>query len=348
MQEILLPGTEVLLEKADSPSRATEYTFVAAVHNGEIVALHSTRTNRIASGLILPALFDKPLRVRQEITYGSSRFDFEVKTDEGTTLVEVKSCTLCEYVVAMFPDAPYARAVRHVMELLELVQKREVTAGLVLFIIGHPGPEVFIPNIHTDPVFSRALLQASGLVSIRACSVSASEDGIVETTALHVPVDLRPVRLVDEDRGVYLIALFLNSPKCVATGGLGEIEYPRGWYVYVGSAKRGLSARMRRHLSNRKTCRWHIDYLSLAADSRRAYPIYTDRDVECELATQIEAAGGLGIPGFGCSDCSCKTHLFRFTEDPFSIRRFVDLLFFYRHKGGITSYVDNPISRREH
>jgi DNA-binding sugar fermentation-stimulating protein len=48
MQEILLPGTEVLLEKAVSSSRSTKYTFVAAIHSGEVVALHSSRTNRIA------------------------------------------------------------------------------------------------------------------------------------------------------------------------------------------------------------------------------------------------------------------------------------------------------------
>ncbi len=293
-------------------------------------------------------MFYSPVQVRKEISYGSSRFDFGVETKDGTTLVEVKSCTLCEHQVAMFPDAPSGRAVRHVMELTELVQKGEIAAGMVLFIIGNPSPHVFIPNIHTDLTFSKALLRAQELLSIRACSVSTSEEGIVSTTGLEVPIDLGPVRLVCEDSGVYLVLLYLKSDKRVATGGLGELAYPRGWYVYVGTAKRGLSARIRRHLSKRKTRRWHIDYLSLAADSKRAYPIYTDLDLECELAAQVEKAGGKGVQGFGCSDCSCKAHLFRFTEDPFSIRRFVDMLFLYRHKRALGSYVGEPISPREH
>jgi sugar fermentation stimulation protein A len=164
-----------------------------------------------------------------------------------------------------------------------------------------------------------------------------------------------PVSLVTEDRGIYLITLFLQEDKNVHTGALGQLLYRRGWYVYVGSAKRGLSSRIHRHLSRRKTCRWHIDYLSLAADSlrgyssarTRAYPIYTDRDLECELARSVQDAGGAGVDQFGSSDCSCKSHLFRFEKNPIQIPAFVDMLFSYRHIYGLESFLQ-AICRREH
>ena len=88
MQEILLPGTETFLEKGDSPSRSTSHTFVAAVHRGEIIALHSTRANDIARELILPQLIKGSESIRREAVFGRSRFDFAIKTKEGIILVD--------------------------------------------------------------------------------------------------------------------------------------------------------------------------------------------------------------------------------------------------------------------
>ncbi len=347
MQEILLPGTTVLLERATSSSRSTGYTFVAAVHRGEIIALHSTRTNAVASNLVLPSLFDNQVTFRREASHGSSRFDFAARSRKGTVLVEVKSCTLCEHGVAMFPDAPSSRAARHVRELSQLVGTKEIAGGMVLFVIGSPSARVFMPNIHTDPEFSRALAQAKDRLLVTACSISVTRDGIARLANPDVPISFEPVRLVEEDTGVYLIVLFLGADKRVATGALGEIFYLGGWYVYIGSAKRTLSARVRRHSAKRKTSRWHIDYLSAAADWVRAYPIHTDLDLECELAHSIAGAGGEGIPRFGSSDCACASHLFWFAQDPFLNRLFVDTLFYFRHHRSMENFKSGLISRRE-
>jgi len=345
MEEILLPDTPVILERAESLSRSTAYTFVAAVHHGEVVALHSTRTNSVAEALILPAIF-KNAPVRREVTFGRSRFDFAVDTKNGMVLTEVKSCTLCEHGVAMFPDAPSSRGVKHIRELAELVRRGEIAGGVVLFVIGHPSPSVFAPNIHTDPEFSRVLSELQKLLTVKACSISVSLRGVVTVTEPDVPVEYRPVKLAEEDRGVYFIVLFLNTGRNIETGGLGVLHYPRGWYVYAGSAKRGLSARVRRHLRKRKKCRWHIDYLSLSADSVRGYPIHTDMDLECELAYRIGKTGGRPVTGFGSSDCSCETHLFHFVSDPFLSRSFVDLLFLFRHRRALENYLPGSICRR--
>src|SRR5271169_949617 len=43
------------------------------------------------------------------------------------------------------------------------------------------------------------------------------------------------------DSGVYLFALELARPRTLAIGSLGKIRFDKGWYVYVGSARRGLS-----------------------------------------------------------------------------------------------------------
>jgi sugar fermentation stimulation protein A len=137
------------------------------------------------------------------------------------------------------------------------------------------------------------------------------------------------------DSGVYLFALELARPRTLAIGSLGNIRFEKGWYVYVGSARHGLSLRLACHERriNGKTLRWHIDFLRVAARTTRAFPIQTCKDLECTLARDTKSISDGMVPGFGCSDCSCPlSHLFRFLEDPLKDARFSALLRRYRER----------------
>ncbi|MBN2551711.1 MAG: GIY-YIG nuclease family protein [Spirochaetales bacterium] len=116
-------------------------------------------------------------------------------------------------------------------------------------------------------------------------------------------------------------------------GALGELQLEAGWYVYVGSGKRNLSARIARHHRRSKKMHWHIDYLLERVDPRRvkSLPIRSRHDLECRLARSVAGLAAGFVQGFGCSDCSCASHLFRFDADPLRDRRFLGLLLHYRH-----------------
>jgi Uri superfamily endonuclease len=123
------------------------------------------------------------------------------------------------------------------------------------------------------------------------------------------------------DKGVYALAL-KNSCSEVRIGALGVREFAAGWHIYVGSARgSGGLVRVERHrrlaLLRDRPPRWHIDYLLL--DSHFAPSVVvtavTNRDCECDLARAI---GGAHISGFGCSDCTCPSHLFFRPGDPVS------------------------------
>ena len=88
-------------------------------------------------------------------------------------------------------------------------------------------------------------------------------------------------------------------------------------------------ARHRRKVRKKK--HWHIDYLSSQAENIVTFPILTFRNMECDLAADLEALGGRAISGFGCSDCRCKSHLFYFPDPPQENRDFLNMLFRYRH-----------------
>lgn len=94
-----------------------------------------------------------------------------------------------------------------------------------------------------------------------------------------------------------------------------------------------LSSRIARHHRRRKTLHWHIDYLLDRVGSREivSLPIRSLHRLECPLARDLAALAAGTTPRFGSSDCSCQSHLFRFDSDPLQDRRFLDLLFHYRH-----------------
>jgi Uri superfamily endonuclease len=121
------------------------------------------------------------------------------------------------------------------------------------------------------------------------------------------------------DKGIY--CLVFRNPACsVRIGALGPLAFRAGWHIYVGSALgSGGLKRVDRHVSlsgtRDKQPKWHVDYLLTDTYFSLEYTIsaVTGDRLECSLARAI---GGTEIPGFGCSDCSCGTHLFFRARDP--------------------------------
>lgn len=121
------------------------------------------------------------------------------------------------------------------------------------------------------------------------------------------------------DKGIY--CLVFTNPGCTARiGALGEIAFRKGWHIYVGSALgSGGLARLERHIalsrSRDRPPKWHVDWLSQSPFFSLHSAVYslTEERLECRLAA---ALGGESISGFGCSDCSCRSHLFYRHRNP--------------------------------
>ena len=121
------------------------------------------------------------------------------------------------------------------------------------------------------------------------------------------------------DKGIY--CLVFNNPACtVRVGALGEIAFRRGWHIYVGSALgSGGLARLERHIAlsrnKDKRPKWHVDYLS----ESQSFSLRYTRPCSDGRAAGVPACRspwGENIPGFGCSDCDCTSHLFYRRRNP--------------------------------
>jgi len=209
-RELLRLGTSVWLEdftEAAGP-RKTKYDLIGVrkkIENGELmINMDSQAPNKVAEealrngSLILPGFERELSLVKREVTFGTSRFDLYVEgfhaedpSNIRKCFVEVKGCTLEKDSVAMFPDAPTERGVKHIRELIEA--KKAGYEAAILFVIQMKGVSVFRPNDKTHPEFGEALREAQQAgVHILAydCHVVP---GVVELRD-PVPVDLRKQR----------------------------------------------------------------------------------------------------------------------------------------------------------
>ena len=180
----------------------------------------------MAAGLGAELGLPRPTLLRPEKTWGNSRFDFYWETlgakmgppresnavgrvgrggarerdEECPTgrseseralprrgFVEVKGCTLERDGLALFPDAPTERGVKHLRELIACRQAGYEAA--VCFVIQMAGMTAFSPNDATHPEFGAALRDAHRAgVKVLAVECVAAPESLTMTKA--VPVRL--------------------------------------------------------------------------------------------------------------------------------------------------------------
>lgn len=331
MWELLLPGATLYLERVPSASDKMPYTAVAVQKEDQPVMVHTHRTNDLANDLIekslIPGLEGAEV-VQREIKKGRSRFDFLLRRGKEEIFLEVKSCTLFGKKIAMFPDAVTVRGKRHVEELAGLSKRG--AAGAVLFLVFWPRAKFFMPEYHTDLEFARALLAARKKISIIPLAVELQADLSLTSRVQILDVPWKIVEKEAKDSGSYILILRLPEESDIQIGSLGEIKFRKGYYLYVGSARRNLSSRIERHHRMRKRLFWHVDFLRAVAAFHLALPIRTQDVLECEIARAVKETAEWEIPGFGSSDCSCSSHLYGMVKDPLQSSEFISLLQYYR------------------
>ena len=109
-------------------------------------------------------------------------------------------------------------------------------------------------------------------------------------------------------KGGYVLIVELDAKKNIDVGSLGLISFSGGFYAYMGSALGGFKARVNRHLAEGKKPKWHIDYLLTEAKVVQVILCETERRLECLLSQALVDRFSV-VPGFGSSDCRCKSHL---------------------------------------
>lgn len=177
-RELLTDNAEVFLSLSSNPERKTKYDLVAVRKGNKLINMDSQIPNDVTHEWLKKGnLFSENAVIKREVTYGKSRFDFYIEDGEEKIFLEVKGVTLENDGVAMFPDAPTERGVKHIKELVSAVENGY--KGYILFVIQMEDVFLFKPNDVTHKAFGDALREAheSG-VKIVAMNCKVTENSI--------------------------------------------------------------------------------------------------------------------------------------------------------------------------
>lgn len=190
LKELFLPEALVILRRSYKRGRKTQYSLIA-VKIGDIwVNIDSQLTNRLFKEEFtnIPR-FQRYEIIQSEYTFGNSRLDFLMRDTDNDqkALIEVKSVTLVKKGVALFPDAPTKRGVKHVKELIKAIKKGY--QSFIVFIIKRNDAFSFKPNVEIDPEFSNTLV-SSLQYGVQVCAVKCHYD----------PIKTKELRILGEVR----------------------------------------------------------------------------------------------------------------------------------------------------
>lgn len=181
-KELLQPKATVYLEKSDNPTRKTLYDLVSVKKGERIVNMDSQLPNGLVEEWLRESddarkIFGDISYIKREKTYGKSRFDLYVESDNRKIFIEVKGVTLENDNVVSFPDAPTERGIKHLNELICALEDGYET--YVFFVVQMEGVDFFTPAWDKHKAFGDALVNAHNKgVKVLAYDCKVSEDEV--------------------------------------------------------------------------------------------------------------------------------------------------------------------------
>lgn len=162
-KELLVKGAKVYLEdfKGRMGTRKMRYSLVSVIKMDTLINMDSQAPNKVViealkNGKLLLPDFGDIEYIKAEQVYGNSRFDVYLENKKGEkAFLEVKGVTLEENGVAMFPDAPTLRGLKHVKELEKA--KEEGYRAYIMLLIQMKNVYKFTPNYATHREFGEEL-----------------------------------------------------------------------------------------------------------------------------------------------------------------------------------------------
>lgn len=185
------PGMRVWVSHTDRRGLKYAHTWEQVELGGGLrVGIHTGRTNRlVAEALLDPALIPEvadggSLRAEVNVPDEPMRADFQLEGDGR--FIEVKNVTAAvEAGVAVFPDAPSSRGVRH-LEVLQRLAERG-TGGMLVFCAQRSDVSEIRPADAIDPAYGRALRSAQH-AGVAVIGVGASPDATGIRVNRRIPV----------------------------------------------------------------------------------------------------------------------------------------------------------------
>lgn len=168
MQGVLTAGNPVWVSKSSDPKRKLPYTWEFVDVDGTYVGANTQNPNKIVNDALtagyIPELA-KYTTIKPEVKYGTenSRIDF-LLTDihENRCYVEVKNAHFAQAEkgqrVGIFPDSPTTRGVKHLEELMRVVDQGH--RAVLIYCVQRGDCEALRFGAEFDPIYAKTAVKA--------------------------------------------------------------------------------------------------------------------------------------------------------------------------------------------
>lgn len=186
------PGSRVILRDSQDKKRKLQYTLQTVEDNGVWINVDTGLPNAVTEEAILAGSIPELTgyeSLRREVKYGeSSRIDILLEDEKrGRCYVEVKSATMAQGEVALFPDAVTARGLKHLEELARVVEAGD--RGVIFFFVSRGDSTRFAPADDIDPAYGEKLREVVERGVEALAYISQVEPTRLEIAG-SIPVDL--------------------------------------------------------------------------------------------------------------------------------------------------------------
>lgn len=182
-KELLNYNADVFLEYFPDTLRKTKYDLISVYKGERLINMDSQVPNKVVyealnSNKNILDIKSPITFIKMEQKYKQSRFDIYAESDNKKIFVEVKGVTLEENNIAMFPDAPTERGIKHIHELVDAYENGYLS--YIIFVIQMEKVSYFTPNYKTHKEFGEALKYAKEKgVKILAYDCIVEKDSII-------------------------------------------------------------------------------------------------------------------------------------------------------------------------
>jgi sugar fermentation stimulation protein A len=157
------PGNLVYLSFHDNPQRKLKYSWELVQVGNVLVGINTSRPNHLVEEALQNGTIQELQgyqTLNREVRYGkNSRVDILLSNgDTEKCYVEVKNVTLVQDGVAYFPDAVTERGLKHLNELMQMVEQGH--RAVMVYVLQRSDGEHFSPADHIDPAYGQALRRA--------------------------------------------------------------------------------------------------------------------------------------------------------------------------------------------
>lgn len=191
------PGARVFVSVTDSPNRRLPYTWEIVRMDNVWVGINTALPNRFIEHAIqekkIPELQGYVVEQREVSKGDKSRIDLLLRHNDGhQCYVEIKSVTMKDRDVALFPDTVSQRGAKHLQDLQDIVAKGDGTRAVMFFLVQRNDCSEFRPAFHLDSFYTFKLHEAVAAgVELLCYSIDVRPDGVRLLSWL--PINLEPL-----------------------------------------------------------------------------------------------------------------------------------------------------------